>query len=93
MKVKFNLRSLWDALVAIIHKIDYDMLLYLIAGLVTAAFFSIGLHMKACIVPAIAIGFVKEFFDLWTIGNWNWKEFAAVVAGGAIIQLFQIIGL
>ena len=93
MNFKSRIRTIWDAFVALVHKLDYDTLLYLVAGLVTAAFFSIGLHMKACIVPALFAGFAKEFFDLWTTDSWNWGNFAAVAAGGAVIQLFQIIAL
>ena len=93
MNLKTRIRVLYDAAVAISNRIDYDKLWHVIAGLVIAAFFSVTLHMKACLVPVVAAAFIKEFFDLWTVGNFNWKDFAATLAGGTVVQLFQILAL
>ena len=47
--------------------------------------------MPVCIVPVIFAAFIKEFFDVWTDGNFDWVDFLATVIGGAVIQLFVII--
>lgn len=85
------MRKIWDKIVALISKVPYDKLLHFIAGLVIAAFFCITLGMKVCIVPAIAAGFIKEFFDNWTSDQVDWWDFVATVAGGLVIQIFAIL--
>ena len=85
------MRKIWDKIVALISKVPYDKLLHFIAGLVIAAFFCITLGMKVCIVPALAAGFIKEFFDKWTSDQVDWWDFVATVAGGLVIQIFAIL--
>jgi len=91
--LKTRIRVLYDAAVSLFCRIGYDKLWHVIAGLVIASFFCVTLRMEACIVPVVFAALVKEFFDLWTVDNWNWKDFIATLAGGAVIQLFQIIAL
>lgn len=85
------MRKIWDKIVALISKVPYDKLLHFIAGLVIAAFFCITLGMKVCIVPAIAAGIIKEFFDGWTSEQMDWWDFVATVSGGLVIQVFAIL--
>ena len=85
------MRKIWNKIVAFISKVPYDKWLHFICGLIIAAFFNIVLGMKVCIVPAIFLGFCKEFFDKWTSDQWDWWDFVATVSGGLVIQLFAIL--
>lgn len=91
--MKSFIRKIWDAIVKFISSVSYDKLLHFIAGLVISSFFCIALGMKACIVPAIFAGFIKEFFDLWTTDKWDWWDFAATCFGGLVPQLFVLLNL
>lgn len=86
------MRKIWDWIVTLIYKVPFDKWLHAFAGIIIAAFFAITLHMEVPIVPAIFAGFFKEFFDKWTTGQWDWWDFAATCAGGALIQVFAIFG-
>jgi len=88
--MKGFIRKIWDAIVSFVCNIPYDKLLHFIAGLVISAIFYIDLKMVPCIVPAIAAGVIKEFFDMWTTDQADWKDLVATVAGGALIQLLVI---
>jgi hypothetical protein len=77
-----------------ILSIPADKRLHFVAGLVIATFFCIALGMKACIVPAIAAAFIKEFFDLWTSKDgegWDWWDFVATILGGLVPQAFVLL--
>lgn len=84
-------RKIWDWFVNLFNGIRRDRLYHFIAGLIIAALFFIVLKMPVCIVPVIFAAFIKEFFDVWTDGNFDWIDFLATVIGGAVIQLFVII--
>lgn len=86
------MRKIWDWIVTLIYKVPFDKWLHAFAGIIIAAFFAITLHMEVPIVPVIFAGFAKEFFDKWTTSKWDWWDFAATVAGGALIQIFAILG-
>jgi len=85
------IRKIWDKIVAFFCSIPFDKWLHFIAGLVIAAFFCISLGMKWAIVPVIFAAFIKEFFDKWTTGIWEWKDFLATIIGGVVIQLFVVL--
>ena len=86
-------RKIWDAIVSFISKIPYDKWLHAIAGMVIGSFFCIALGMKFCIWPVIFAGFIKEFFDLWTTGEWEWWDLAATCIGGLIPQIFVLLNM
>ena len=90
--MKGFIRKIWDAIVKFFSSVPYDKLLHFIAGLIIAAFFNVSLGMLVCIIPALFAGFIKEFFDLWTTDQWDWWDFVATVSGGAVIQVFAILG-
>jgi len=87
------IRKIWDKFVALIYKIPFDKWLHILAGLIISAFACITLHVTWPIVAAITAGFIKEFFDRWTTGQWDWWDFVATLFGGAIIQFFAAISL
>ena len=89
--MKNFIRKIWDAIVSFIEKVPYDKLMHFVAGLIIAAFFNISLGMAVCIVPAIFAGFIKEFFDLWTTNEWDWKDFLATCIGGLVPQIFVLL--
>ena len=89
--MKEFIRKIWDAIVRLISKVDYDKLLHFCAGLIIAAIFALPLHMEVCIVPVIFAAFIKEFFDLWTTDKWEWWDFGATCIGGLVIQLLVIL--
>ena len=89
--MKDFIRRIWNWFVNLFANIRRDRLYHFICGLIIAAFFAIVLNMKVCIVPVVFAAFIKEFFDVWTDGNFDWIDLLATVIGGVIIQLFVII--
>lgn len=89
--MKDFIRKIWDWFVNLFNGIRRDRLYHFIAGLIIAALFFIVPKMTACIVPVIFAAFIKEFFDVWADGNFDWIDFLATDIGGAVIQLFVII--
>lgn len=69
-----------------------DKLWHVIAGLVIGAFFAIVLPIEAPVVPVIFAGAIREFMDDWRSSGANWKDFAATVAGGGVIQVMVWVG-
>lgn len=82
------MKKIHDKIVAFLANLGADKYLHFIAGLIVAAFFHIALGMEVCIAPVIVAGFIKEFIDEWRYGGADIADFAATVAGGAVIQLF-----
>lgn len=82
------MKKIWTKIVAFFNALTADKYLLFIVGLVIAAFFNIALGMEVCIAPVIVAGFIKEFIDEWRYGGADIADFAATVAGGAVIQLF-----
>lgn len=91
--MKDFIRRIWDWFVNLFAGIRRDRLYHFIAGLIIAALFYIVLKMPVCIVPVIFAAFIKEFFDTWTDGNFDWIDLLATVLGGFVIQLFVIIAV
>lgn len=91
--MKAFIRKIWDAIVSLINKVPKDKLLHFIAGLLIGAFFALVLPTWAewCFIPVLFAGFVKEFFDLWTTGEWDWWDFVATLSGGLIIWIFTLL--
>jgi len=89
--MKAFFRKIWDAIVSFIGKVPKDKLLHFIAGLVIAAFAALVLGMKACFIPALFAGLLKEFFDLWTTDKWDWGDIVATLAGGLVIFAFALM--
>lgn len=87
------MRKIWDKIVALLVAIPQDKKMHFVAGLIIAAFFALAPGMKAAIVPAIAAAFIKEFFDQWTTGKWEWWDFAVTCLGGLLIQVFILLGM
>ena len=88
-------RKIWDAIVSLFSKIDYDKWLHFIAGLLISSFCCIALGMNYywCVVPAVAAGLLKELFDLWTTKLWDWGDVLATVIGGIIPGIFLLLNM
>ena len=91
--MKDFIRRIWNWFVNLFANVRRDRLYHFIAGLIIAALFYIVLKMPVCIVPVIFAAFIKEFFDTWTDGNFDWIDLLATVLGGFVIQLFVIIAV
>ena len=88
------MRKLWDKIVAWLQGITADKRMHFWAGFAIAAFFCIALGMSFwCFVPAFFAGIIKEFFDDWTTGQMDWKDFFATCIGGALPALFKVQNL
>ena len=85
------MKKIWNKIVAFFNALTADKYLHFIAGLIIAAFFNIALGMEVCIAPVIVAGFIKEFIDEWRYGGADIADFAATVAGGAVIQLIVAV--
>lgn len=91
--MKDFIRKIWNWFVGLFSEIRRDRLYHFICGLIIAAFFFIVLHMNVCIVPVVFAAFIKEFFDTWTDGNFDWIDLLATVLGGLVIQLFVVAAI
>lgn len=85
------MKKIWNKIVRFFNALTVDKYLHFIAGLVIAAVFAIGLHMKACIAPAIVAGILKEVIDESNGRKADWADLVATIAGGAVIQLIVIL--
>ena len=85
------MKKIFNKIAAFFNALSADKYLHLIVGLIVAAFFNIALGMEVCIAPVIVVGFVKEFIDEWRYGGADIADFAATVAGGAVIQLIVAV--
>ena len=81
------MKKFLEKIVAFFANLGADKYLHVIAGMFIAALFNIALGMEVCIAPVIVAGFIKEFIDEWRYGGADIADFAATVAGGAVIQL------
>lgn len=68
--------------------IGIDKYWHFIAGMIVAAFFAMVVELEVCILPVLAVGFIKEAVDFIRSYHFNWWDFAATLLGGGIIQLF-----
>lgn len=72
-----------------IAQIPYDKLLHFVAGMLITACVAIFPGMEnIAFVGAIVAGIAKEVRDKITYGGYDWKDLAATIAGGVIMQLF-----
>lgn len=85
------MKKIFNKILAFFNALTADKYLHIIAGMVIAAFFNIALGMEVCIAPVITLGFIKEFIDEWRYSGASIADFAATVAGGAVIQLIVAI--
>lgn len=84
----------WAWFTGALDAIRRDLLYHFIAGLLIAALFGITFRMGVwAIVPALFVGFIKEFIDGFVGSQFDWKDLAAVVIGGAVISLCFLLVL
>lgn len=86
------MKNIWNKIKEFFLNLPLEKWLLFVAGLIVAAFFNIALGMAVCIVPTVFLGFIVVFIGAWKSSNRDWWNMAATVIGGAIIQLFQILG-
>ena len=87
------MRKIWDKIVAWFLGIPVDKRLHFVAGFILSTFCAVALGFRPCIIPAIAAAFIKEFFDSWTGGKFDWLDFAATCIGGAVVQVFVLLNM
>lgn len=87
------MRKIWDKIVAFILSIPADKRLHFVCGIIAAAFFAIALGMRFCFWPVIFVAFAKEFFDMWTGGELDWKDFGATLLGAIVPQIFVLLNM
>jgi hypothetical protein len=81
------MKKILNKIVDFFATLGADKYLHIIAGMVIACLFYIGLDMEVCIAPVVTIGFIKEFIDEWKYGGADIADFVATIAGGGVIQL------
>lgn len=69
-----------------------DRRLHFVAGVIVGSFFALALKVEWCIVPVVFVAFVKEFVDAWRGGEFEWGDFFSTLLGGALVEVFQIVG-
>ena len=87
------MRKLWTKFVAWLYAIPADKRLHFGAGFLIAAFFGLTFGMDVVIVPAIFAGLVKEFFDSYSGGESDWRDFLATFLGGLLAQAFVVLNV
>lgn len=69
--------------------IPKDKALHFIAGMLTTACVAIiPCLVNFAFAGAIVVGLIKEVRDEITYGGYDWKDFAATLFGGVIMQFF-----
>ena len=93
-KIRQFFKDAWAWFTGALDAIRRDLLYHFIAGLLIAALFGITLRMGVwAFVPALFVGFIKEFIDGFVGGAFDWKDLAATVIGGAVISLCYLLAL
>ena len=73
--------------------IPSDKMLHFIAGLMIVAVTAIIFPCAAnyAVVSAIIAGFFKEAIDKFDYGGWSWRDIAATVIGGVVMQIIILV--
>ena len=91
-KVKAFVAKVWSALIGWLESIRRDRLYHFICGILIGAFFGISLHMGVwAFIPALFVGFIKEFVDQWRYGGFDWVDLLATTIGGVVISLCFLV--
>lgn len=70
-----------------------DKWLWFAIGLAVAAFFGISLGMRFVFCPAFFAAFALLFYVKWTSDIMDWRGAVSACLGGALAQLFVVLGL
>lgn len=92
MSIKTFVRKAWDAIVKAIYAIPRDKELHFVAGLITGAFVCVVFHSPVPLAWTAAVAILKETFDVLTTETIEEWDIGATLIGGAVIQLFAILG-
>ena len=94
------MRKIWDKIVGWLTAIPIDKWLHFLAGMFIAAFFAVALGNEfmnwllggnypfVWMAPVLALAALKEMFDGWTTGRFEWGDIFATALGGLLVVCF-----
>lgn len=83
------MKKIYEKVMGWFRGIEIDKYWHFIAGLIIAAFFAMVIELEVCILPVLAVGFIKEMYDsISKVQAVNWWDLAATLLGGLIVQVF-----
>lgn len=79
----------------VLGTIKADKLLHFIAGMLITALVAVIASCFAhfAIIATVASGLIKEAYDEWSYGGWDWYDILATVLGGAVMQVLIFLSL
>lgn len=83
------MKKIYEKVMGWFRGIGIDKYWHFIVGFLVAAFFNMVVGLEVCILPVIALAFLKEMYD--TLKNLipiDWWDLIATILGGLIIQIF-----
>ena len=86
-----KLIELYDKVAGWLASLAVDKHLHIEVGMMIASFCYIVLHLRWCIVAAIACGVLKECIDRARGGKFDLRDLLATTIGGAVVQLLALI--
>lgn len=83
------MKKIYEKVLGWFRGIGIDKYWHFIAGVLIAALFHIAFGLEVCILPVIAVAFIKEMYDtVVKLVPIDWWDMTATILGGLIIQLF-----
>lgn len=83
------MKKIFEKVMGWFRGIEIDKYWHFILGMVIASFFAMVIELEVCILPVLAVAFIKECYDtISKIQPVNWWDMIATLLGGLVIQLF-----
>lgn len=83
------MKKIYEKVMGWFRGIGIDKYWHFIVGFLVAAFFNMVVGLEVCILPVIALAFLKEMYDtLKNLVPIDWWDLIATILGGLIVQIF-----
>lgn len=83
------MKKIYEKVMGWFRGIGIDKHWHFIVGMIIAAFFAMVIGLEVCILPVIAVAFLKEMYDtVVKLVPIDWWDLTATILGGLIIQIF-----
>lgn len=83
------MKKIYEKMMGWFRGIGIDKYWHFIVGFLVATFFNMVVGLEVCILPVIALAFLKEMYDtLKNLVPIDWWDLIATILGGLIVQIF-----